>query len=409
MSNDAQTLFVTRTLRLFAYGLLSVVLVLYFKAAGLTDSQVGWLLTLTLLGDTAISLVLTNVADRWGRRRVLVAGAALMILAVAMFLTASQFWWLVIAATVGVISLSGSEVGPFLSVEQAALSQLIPSSDRIRMFAWYNLTGSFATAFGALIGGSVCTVAESFGAKDTAVYTPVLFAYGAIGSVLTALFLRLTAAVEVDVVSTTAARTSWHGVPQSRGIVARLSALFVLDAFAGGFIVQSVTAYWFVERFGASKAMLGAIFLAGNLIAGVSALAASRLAQRFGLVNTMVFTHLPSNVLLIFVPLMPNLELAAIVLFLRYSISQMDVPTRQAYVMAVVPAAERSAAAGMTAVARSLGAAASPWWATVLIGGAATQAWPFYLAGGLKIVYDLLLYVGCRNVPELEHPVRPSN
>ncbi len=182
------------------------------------------------------------------------------------------------------------------------------------------------------------------------------------------------------------------GLGRSRGVIARLSVLFALDAFAGGFIPQSLMAFWFAITFGVGPATLGAIFFVANLLAAVSSLSAARIAARFGLINTMVFTHLPSNVLLLLVPLMPTLELAVLVLFARFALSQMDVPTRQSYVLAVVDPDERSAAAGVTGIARTVGAAISPSIATLLLASAGLAAVPFYLAGGLKIVYDLLLY-----------------
>jgi predicted MFS family arabinose efflux permease len=182
------------------------------------------------------------------------------------------------------------------------------------------------------------------------------------------------------------------GLYQSRTIVLKLSALFALDAFAGGFIVQSIVAFWFSVRFGADVATIGAIFFAANILAGVSALLAARIAARFGLINTMVFTHIPSNVLLMLVPLMPTLPAAVAVMLVRFSISQMDVPTRQSYTMAVVAPDERSAAAGVTGIARSLGAAAAPALSGALLAGTLTFSAPFFIAGGLKTIYDLLLY-----------------
>jgi predicted MFS family arabinose efflux permease len=195
------------------------------------------------------------------------------------------------------------------------------------------------------------------------------------------------------------------GLHRSRGIVLKLSALFALDAFAGGFIVQSLIAYWFQVRFGVEPAILGGIFFGANILAGISALSAARIAARIGLINTMVVTHIPSNLLLILVPLMPNLPLAIIVLFARYSISQMDVPTRQSYTMAVVDPDERSAASGVTTIARSIGAAIAPSLAGVLLGGPLLSA-PFFIAGGLKIVYDLALY---RNFRALKAPEEKVN
>jgi predicted MFS family arabinose efflux permease len=187
------------------------------------------------------------------------------------------------------------------------------------------------------------------------------------------------------------------GLGRSRGIVARLSLLFSIDAFGGGFIPQSLMAYWFHLRYGVEPAVLGGIFFGANLLAAVSSLSASRIAARIGLVNTMVFTHLPSNILLILVPLMPNLPLAIAVLLLRFSLSQMDVPTRQSYVMAVVEPDERSAAAGVTGIARTTGAAISPILSAPLVASSGLASLPFFLAGGLKILYDLLLYRAFRS------------
>jgi MFS family permease len=396
LTADGRLLFATRCVRMFAYGLLSVVLVLYLAAVGLSDGQIGWLLTLTMLGDTVISLWLTTTADRLGRRRTLMAGGLLMVFAAALFATTGNFWLLLLAATVGVISPSGNEVGPFLPVEQAALTQTVPSERRTAVFAWYNLVGSVATALGALGSGLLARLLQEAGLTGASAYRPLVIAYGAIGLVLVLACAFLSPAMEVEHPGPgpvqPASPKSALGLHRSRKTVLHLSALFALDAFGGGFVAQSIVAYWFHVRFGADPGLLGGIFFGANLLAGCSALAAGRLAQRFGLVNTMVFTHLPSNVLLILVPLMPSLPWAVAVLLLRFSISQMDVPARQSYTVAVVSPEERSAAAGVTGVARSVGAAVSPSLAVWLIGRPALMGMPFFLAGGVKIVYDVLLY-----------------
>lgn len=387
---DIALLFGSRAVRLFCYGFLSVVLALYLVEVGLSSRDVGLLFTFTLLGDAAISLWLTTSADRAGRRRTLLVGAALMIVAGVVFILTRQPAILMAAAIIGVISPSGNEIGPFLSVEQAALSQLLPDERRTRAFAWYNLAGSLATAAGALIGGWLSQTLQGGGLSALESYRMVLLGYSLGGGVMFVLFLALSPAVEVRVRPETSSVRRTLGLHKSRGVVARLSALFALDAFAGGFIIQSMMAYWFHLRFGVSEAVLGGIFFVANILAGISALLAARIAARIGLIRTMVFTHLPSNILLCLVPLMPTLPLAALVLFLRFAISQMDVPTRQSYTMAVVAPDERSAASGVTTIARSLGASLSPALSGALLGTA--LAAPFFLAGGLKIVYDLLLY-----------------
>ena len=218
----------------------------------------------------------------------------------------------------------------------------------------------------------------------------------ALGVLLAFFFARLSSAAEVSLSgekpASPAAMKTFFGVADSRNVVLKLSGLFALDAFSGGFVVQSFAVYWFYLRFGANPGTLGVIFFWANVFAGLSALLASRLASHFGLIKTMVFTHLPSNILLILVPLMPNLPLAVAVLLLRFSISQMDVPTRQSYTMAVVRPEERSAAAGITGVARTIGTAIAPWFAGLMFARPSLINVPFFIAGTLKIVYDLLLY-----------------
>jgi len=347
LSRDGWLLFATRFIRLVAYGALSVVLVLYLIGVGLTEPQAGLVLTLTLVGDTVVSLYLTTRADRLGRRRMLIIGALLMTAAGIAFALTNNLWLLVVAGVIGVVSPSGQEVGPFLPIEQAALSHVVTDRTRTDVFAWYTLVGSMATAVGALAAGTVTRTLQS---------------------------------------------TGWDTVGSYRTVVLKLSSLFALDAFGGGFVVQSLAAYWFHLRFGVDAGTLGGIFFLTNVLAAISALLASRLAARIGLVTTMVVTHLPSNVLLILVPLMPTLPLATAMLLIRFSISQMDVPTRQSYLMAVVAPSERSAAAGIAGVARTTGAAISP----LFVGAMFARPWlmnvPFYIAGTLKIAYDLLLY-----------------
>lgn len=395
--SDLGLLFLTRAIRMFGYGLVSVVLVLYLTALALSPGEIGLLLALTLLGDAAVSLWLTTHADRIGRRRVLVAGAGLMLAAGLVFVATPVYLVILVAATVGVISPSGNEVGPFLAIEQAALSQIVGNERRTSIFARYQLTGSFATASGALAGGGLAQLAIDAGASTLDAYRFVIVGYAISGVFLAILFSRASPRIEVPAaeVTDTAIRTRL-GLHRSQRVVLRLSALFALDAFAGGFVIAGFITLWFSNRFGMDPAALGALIFGANLLAGLSALAAGPLARRFGLVRTMVFTHLPSNVLLLLVPFMPNLPLAAGVLLVRFSISQMDVPTRQSYTIAIVAPDERSAAAGVTGIARSLGVAASPLIAAPLYLSAALAWSPFVIAGSLKIVYDLLLYRGFR-------------
>jgi len=405
MTRDGYWLFGTRVARMFAYGFLAVVLALYLAQAGLSEAEIGLLLTLTLVGDAAISLWITTNADRIGRRRMLIAGAGLMLFAGILFVLTHNFVLLLIAATIGVISPSGYEVGPFLAIEQASLTQLLPGERRTQVFAWYNLVGSFATALGSLAGGGLAQVLQGGGVTPLDSYRAVVVGYAAIGVILGLLFSRLSPQVEA-LASGDQPAAGRSGLHRSRGVVFRLAALFSLDAFAGGFVVQAIVAYWFHTRFGVEPGVLGAIFFGANILAGISALSAARIASKIGLIRTMVFTHIPSNVLLMLVPLMPTLPLAVVVLLLRFSISQMDVPTRQSYTMAVVAPDERSAAAGVTGIARTVGASLAPVIAGPLLGVAALASIPFFLAGGLKIIYDLSLYRSFRAIRPPEETLK---
>jgi len=390
VTRDARLLFLARAVRMFGYGALGVILVLYLAAAGLNAGSIGLLLTLTLAGDTLISLYLTTHADAFGRRRTLVVGALLLSAAGVVFAANTVFIVLLIAATLGVLSPSGSEVGPFLPIEQASLTEVTPAERRTNTYAWYNLTGSVATATGALVGGAAAGLLRGAGWSELDAYRAILVGYALVGLALIPIVRMVSPAVEVPAADSSIARRL--GLHRSQRVVLQLSSLFALDAFGGGLIVQSLLAFWFHDRFGTPVEVLGAIFFVANILAAVSALAAARIAARIGLINTMVFTHLPSNVLLMLVPLMPTVELAILVLLARFSISQMDVPTRQSYTMAVVDPDERSAAAGVTGIARTTGAALSPLIAAPLFAVPGLAALPFFLAGGLKIVYDLTLW-----------------
>lgn len=404
-TRNVRLLFAARVVRMFAYGLLGVVLVLYLVERGLDEAAVGLLLTCTFLGDAAISLWLSTHADRWGRKRTLLVGAALMAAGGALMAVTGNFWWLLLAATIGVISPTGNEVGPFLAVEQAGLAEVVPATERTRAFAWYNVAGYAATALGALLAGGCAELLQHFGWTALASYAALFWTYGALGVVIALLVARLSPAVEAPKVAHAPQTPALFGLRESRGIVLRLSALFSLDAFAGGFIVQSFLVYWFRVRFDVGEAALGAVFFGANLLSGFSALAAVPLARRIGLVNTMVATHLPSNLLLMLVPLMPTFGWAAAVLWLRHTISQMDVPTRQSYVSAVVPAAERSAANGVTGTARQLGTAIAPLCVGLMTPAMLLAGGPFFVAGGLKVIYDLALWRNFRRVRPPEERV----
>lgn len=402
LSRDGWFLFTGRIIRLFAYGFLSIILALHLAAVGMTESEIGLLLTLTLVGDALLSLVITQVADRIGRRRMLIVSAGFMVLTGVVFAQTTNPLFLLFAAFVGTLSPTGHEVGPFLAIEQSALAHLTPEEQRTRMFAWYNLVGSFAAALGSWSGGTLATTLQHAGHTPLASYQTLFALYAGFGVLLALLLLCLSYRIEVVTTERNTA-TKFFGLHRSRGIIQKLSLLFILDSFAGALVVQSLMAYWFHTRFGVEPAALGTLFFGANLLAGFSALIAARVAARIGLINTMVFTHLPANVFLLLTPLMPTFPLAAVMVLLRYSTAQMDVPTRQAYIMAVVAPDERSAASGIITLARTSASALGPVAAGVLFSASFMSA-PFFLAGGLKIVYDFLLLWQFRHIrpPEEE-------
>ncbi len=396
-NRDVVLLFAARFARMFAYGLVSIILVLYLTGVvGLDEKTSGLLLSLTLAGDMLISLWMTTRADRLGRRKMLFVGALLMMLAGLVFVSTNSFPLLVVAAVIGVISPSGYEVGPFLAIEQAAISEEVSGSQRTHLFAYYNLMGSFATALGALTAGWTLEWSKTRGISAGHADRGILIAYAAIGLFLAIVFSRLSFRVE-PAISGENPPNAFLGLHKSRKVVFKLSSLFAIDAFAGGFILQSFVAFWFTVRWGTEPGTLGTVFFLANVISGLSGLAAARIADRIGLIHTMVFTHIPSNILLMLVPLMPTFGWAMGVLLARFSISQMDVPVRQSFVVAVVSPGERSAAAGVTNIFRSCGAMLSPYMAGVVLNSPSTLSVPFFLAGGLKIAYDLLLLVMFRH------------
>ncbi len=359
LTADGWLLFAACGARSFAYGFLGVVLGLYLAELGLDAAAIGGIFGVALAGGALVTVLLTQVADRLGRRRVLAVGGALMAVAGAVFAIVESPILLAAAAVLGTISPSGKEVGPFLSIEQSILPETTTDERRPGVFAAYNIVGSLAGALGALAAG----LPDLLGLETLPGYRALVLAYAATGLLLMILTLRLSPRVEVaPAEGADGPRTLGRrfGVHRSRGIVARLAALFALDAFAGGFVVQGLVAYWFALRYGVDAATLGAIFFGTNLLSAISFLAAVPIARRIGLLNTMVFTHLPSNVLLLLVPLMPSLELAVALLLARHLLSQLDVPTRQSFTMAVVAPDERAAASGLTSVARNGAAAAAP-------------------------------------------------
>jgi MFS family permease len=390
---DGHRLLLARVLRTFAYGYLSVVLGVYLDRLGLDPTRIGIVLTAAIAGSAVMTVGWSLFADRYGRRRTISTMAVLMVIGGLAFALADSFVILVLAGFTGTISATNSEVGVFQTVDQAMLPQTAPDARRTWLFAVYNTLATFGGALGALFAASV-GLFERLGLAGADAYRPLFVLYAIVGLANLGLFAGLTDGLELAKVH---GERRLLGIHRSGRTVARLAALFGLDAFAGALVVQSLVAYWFFIRWGLDPTELAVLFFAVNVLSGLSLLAAGWLAARFGLLNTMVFTHLPSNVLLILVPLMPSAALAVAVFLLRMSISQMDVPTRQSYTMAVVDPDERTATAGLTNVARTASSALSPL-VTGLAFAAGSFGLPFFLAGALKIAYDGLVYVTFRGV-----------
>ncbi|HSQ80873.1 MAG TPA: MFS transporter [Casimicrobiaceae bacterium] len=391
-----------RGLRAFGDGYVSLLLPAYLLQRGLSPLDVGILATSTLVGSAASTLLVGLHAHRFGSRTLLV-GATLLMTATGLGLaTAGSFWPLLVVAIIGTLNPSSGDVSVFLPLEQAALARFAGDRQRTALFARYSLVGALAGAAGALCAAAPELYVAATGAPLAIASQAMFVLYAVLGCIAAVIYRALPRG------SVVADGSSGHraaALGPSRRIVLTLAALFSLDAFAGGFIVQSMLALWLLGRFGLSVAAVGAIFFWTGILSALSYVVAVRIARKLGLVNTMVFTHLPSSVLLLLVPLMPTLALAVALLLARSALSQMDVPTRNSYVMAVVTPSERAAAASITSVSRGLASSASPLIAGWLLGFSAF-GWPLIVAGALKIVYDLALLATFRKLrpPEESAP-----
>ena len=396
LDRDGKTLFAARILRSFAYGFLSIILAIYLKSIGINEVLIGILLSATLVNSVLFTLFASFYADRIGRRKVLMIFAALMGLSGIIFFTTTNYVALVFAALIGTINTTGTETGPFLSMEQAILPQTVgESKKRNTAFALYNTVGTFAMSAGILVSALPDTL-QALGLSQPDSFRSLFLVYIGLAFATLALYSVLTKGVETrDTIARPLAKTL---SPQSRKIVAKLSGLFAVDSFAGGFVIQSFVSFWFFTKFGIDLATISYIFSIAGALTALSYLAAARLADRIGLINTMVFTHIPSNVLLMLVPLAPTLPMAISFYLARMAISQMDVPTRQAYIVAVVSESERTSAAGITNISRNVAQATSPSLTGVLVQAFSSLSAPFLLGGALKIAFDIAIYLNFRKV-----------
>jgi MFS family permease len=383
-------LLLVKALRAFADGYVSLLLPLYLIALGMNAFQVGVIATATLFGSGVLSLAVGTQAYRFRYCNLLLAAAATMVATGLGFAMLTDFWPLLVIAFVGTLNPSSGDVSVFLPLEHALLSQVARAEERTSMFARYSLIGALVGAVGALFAGMPDLLVDMLHLGKLTALRAMFVLYAAIGVAAVLIYRTLPH---------TAPELHESAAPlrRSRKTVFTLAALFSIDSFGGGFVVQSLVALWLFQKFQLSPLVAGTIFFWTGILSALSQLAAVRIAKRIGLVNTMVFTHLPANVFLVLVPFMPTLGWAIVLLLARSALSQMDVPTRSSYVMAVVPPEERAAAASITAVPRSLASAASPLLAGQLL-SISGFGWPLVVAGGLKIAYDLLLLGMFRSV-----------
>src|SRR5713226_8725408 len=394
INRDGRIILLEKAVRTVPYGFLGVIYGVYLDKLGVPPFLIGVILTLTVLSSAVYTFVISFLADRIGRKKTLIFFALTDALAGAFLLTSSSWWAPALAGIVGNMTVGAGEVGPFLSLEQAILPQTSRTDRRTMAFSAYNLIGYGASSVGALLAGLPRYVG----------YSPLFLGYMLSGLLGAILYGSLSKGVEAD---PSRGRRKSVLSASGRRTVFKLSALFAVDSFGGGFIGQSILSYYFYLRFGLDLSTLGIIFFATQLVTALSFLVAERIARRVGLLRTMVFTHIPSNVFLIAVALAPTPLLAVALLLGRQSLSQMDVPARQSYVVSIVDEADRTAAAGLTNSIRTVSSSLSP----SLAGYALANFWvgtPLAAAGILKLTYDFLIYKVFRNVrPPDEKAPRP--
>ena len=384
-TRDARILLLTRAVRAFVDGIAFVVFPIFLDRLGFSGLQIGTIVGAGLLGSAVLTLTIGIVSGRSDPVRLLTVGSLIMTATGIAFGFASAFWVLVLVGMVTTMNTSAGDVSAFLPLEQSLLSATVPDTERTAVFARFNLVGSLVGSIGALCAGVPVFLAQNLGHADQTGRRASFVLYGLAGLVVLPAYRRLSAAAR-----TRAAPQDRSLSPGSRSIILRLSALFSLDALGGGFATQAIFALWVLHRFGLSMATLGSVFFAAGIVSAFSSLLSVRVAARIGLVRTMVFTHIPASVLLVLVALAPNVWLAMSLFVLRGLLSQMDVPVRTSYVMAVVAPQERAAAASITNIPRSLASAFPPVLAGWMLDHS-TFGWPLIICAACKITYDLLL------------------
>jgi len=402
LSKDGKLVLAARVTRTFAYGFLSIVLAIYLKLIGFNDIVIGLVLASTLVNSVIFTLIASFYADKLGRRNMLVIYAALMSISGAIFLATEDYLALIAAALIGTINVTGSETGAFLSIEQALLPQTVSNvRKRNAIFALYNMAGAFAMSVGILLSGLPAILQHQLGLSQIESIKPLFMLYSILGIIVMIIYFMLSKKIELTGDQIAKPLTQVLS-PETKKIVGKLSGLFSLDSFAGGFVIQSIVAFWFFTKFGLDLTTLSYIFSIAGVLTAFSFLAAARIADKIGLVNTMVFTHIPSNILLILVGFAPTLPLAIAFYLGRMALSQMDVPTRQSYIVSVVKEEERTASTGITNISRNISQAVSPSLTGYILQALPVLSAPFVFGGILKIAYDLALYLNFKNIKPAE-------
>lgn len=394
LSRDGKLLLAANIARMFGFGFISIILAIYLKSAGYDAFYSGIIITATLVSSSVFTFFASLHADRVGRRKILMLFSGLMVIAGLIFAFTTDYYLLLVAALIGLINATGVNFGPFISIEQAILPQTSSDKKRNYTFALYQTTGTFAMAAGTLFAKVPEILQQQYGFDVIPSFKPLFLAYVVIGLATMGIYYSLSRLAEVQ---SEEARKNVTLSPETKSIVKKLSILFGMDSFAGGFVIPTWVAFWFFTKFDAPLGQVSEIMFYAIILTAISYLVAAKLAGRIGLVNTMVFTHIPSNILLIVLAIAPTLQIAIIVYLIRMSLSQMDVPTRQSYIVAIVKHEERTAVAGITNLSRNIPFSVSP----TLVGYSfqfVSLAFPFLFGGALKTVYDLLLYKSFRKL-----------
>lgn len=432
LSDDGRLILAARIIRTFGYGFLSVILSIYLALLGFNGVQVGLILSTSLINGILFNVIASYYADKLGRKNLLIIYSLLMFSSGIIFFVTNNYIALIVAAFVGTINVTGSETSAFLSIEQAILPRTSRDiKKRNTLFAIYNSAGTLAMSAGILLSGLPTVIQQYINELSLAESMKILFLiYSLLGLACVLIYLRLSKDIEVTATEKSSpinstgqghekfnkSKKSNGGQnlpqnneqrkllfssilsPRSKGIVTKLSALFAIDSFAGGFVIQSIVSLWFYARFGADLSTISYILSISGVVTAISFMAAARIADKIGLINTMVFTHLPANILIIVVAFAPTLPIAAILYLIRMALSQMDVPTRQSYIVSVVKDEERTAATGITNISRNISQTLSPSLAGYIIQSLSLFFAPFLIGGILKVIYDIALYFSFRNI-----------